>query len=109
MNESVDIETEKRESELHEYITLQQMQDYIDLDEQTSKAFNNLCRLISKNTVKWRNKPEKARRDALQFMIERGLYGDCQRIKDYIVETYAMLQLRGDVLGQVKRAGKWRG
>lgn len=83
--------------------TDKEMACFISQSAELSDLLSKLTDLISKYTLKWRGNKEKARLQAIAFMNDKGLCGNYEGVKKYLLDNIMMLNLRGDILAPFHR------
>ena len=71
---------------------------FISENPELDDLLNKLAVSVSQKTIKWRNNKKAAKMHAIATMNDRGLHGDYEGIKHYLLNNLKMLEIKGDVL-----------
>lgn len=84
-------------------VTTEEMQDFINTDGETGKAFQALVNLTVKYQLEFQNNPQKAEQFLLEKMIEKDCFNDMSRVERFIEVNYTQLEIMGDELKPLRR------
>lgn len=84
-------------------VTPKEMQDFINTDEETGKAFQALIDLTAKYQLEFQNNHKKAEQFLLEKMIEKNCFNNMSRVERFIEVNYTQLEIMGDELKPLRR------